>query len=147
MDQLTKAIAVARLDEGESVRALDGILYWTLHRNPGAAFGLFQRLPVLFTVLAVAVIAGILAVARRPRTLWSAAALGLVLGGAAGNLVDRIVRPPGPFRGHVVDFIDFRVWPTFNLADAAIVAGAIMIVLAEIRTGGTRRTGGGEHDG
>jgi signal peptidase II len=59
--------------------------------------------------------------------------LGLVLGGALGNLADRLFRPPGPFRGRVIDFVDFRVWPTFNLADAAVVCGAIVLALASLR--------------
>jgi signal peptidase II len=133
-DQLTKAVALSTLREGSSVRAVDGVLHWTLQRNPGAAFGIFQRVPVLFTVLAILVSIVIVAAARRTRDRWHGIALGLVLGGALGNLADRLFRPPGPFRGRVIDFVDLRVWPTFNLADAAIVAGAVLLVILGMRS-------------
>lgn len=129
LDQLTKARAVASLEPGETVPVIDGILHWTLQRNPGAAFGLFRQFPVVFTVLASAIAIGILANLRKVTDRTTAAALGLVLGGALGNLADRVARPPGVFRGEVVDFIDFRVWPVFNLADAAVVTGAGLLVL------------------
>lgn len=132
-DQITKAVALASLDPGRSVRALDGVLYWTLQRNPGAAFGLFQRIPVLFTILAIGISIVIVAASRRVHGGLQATAMGLVLGGALGNLGDRLFRPPGPFRGHVVDFIDLRVWPTFNLADASIVIGAALLFLWSVR--------------
>jgi signal peptidase II len=132
-DQATKAVAVARLADGESIPVLDGVLHWTLQRNPGAAFGLFRSVPALFTVLAVAIATAILVAAPRVRGRLRAVALGLVLGGAVGNLGDRLFRPPGPLRGHVVDFIDLRVWPTFNLADAAVVVGAALLALAGLR--------------
>jgi len=115
------------------VAAVDGVLHWTLQRNPGAAFGLFQRIPVLFTILAIAIAGAILATLRRSRDVPTSVALGLVLGGALGNLADRLFRPPGPFRGHVIDFIDFRVWPVFNLADAAVVCGAVLLAIVSLR--------------
>lgn len=82
-DQITKAVALSALNDGESIPVVDGVLHWTLQRNPGAAFGLF--------------------------------------------------RPPGPFRGRVIDFIDFRIWPTFNLADVMVVAGAALLAIASFR--------------
>lgn len=133
LDQATKAIAVRMLHPGRSVEVIGGVLSWTLQRNPGAAFGLFQRLPVLFTILAFAISVGIVATVRRERDMPTTLALGLVLGGALGNLTDRLFRPPGPFRGHVIDFIDLRVWPTFNVADIAVVLGAILLAIASIR--------------
>src|ERR687892_1802811 len=123
-DQITKAIALAALDDGRSRPVIDGVLHWTLQRNPGAAFGIFQRAPVLFTVIAIVIVIVIIVSAPRARDALNGVALGLVLGGALGNLADRLFRPPGPFRGRVIDFIDFRVWPTFNLADMAVVIGA-----------------------
>lgn len=132
-DQVTKAIAVSRLRPGRSVEVIDGVLSWTLHRNPGAAFGIFQRVPALFTALAIVISLAIVAASRRAAAGLHATALGLVLGGALGNLADRFFRPPGPFRGRVIDFIDFRVWPTFNVADAAVVIGAGLLVIASIR--------------
>ena len=139
VDQVTKAIAASALDDGRSVSVIDGVLHWTLQRNPGAAFGIFRRAPVLFTILAIGVSAVIVWVAPHARDGLHRVALGLVLGGALGNLVDRLFRPPGPFRGHVIDFIDFRVWPTFNLADAAVVVGAILLAVHSIRDDRTRR--------
>jgi signal peptidase II len=133
-DQITKAFALAALNDGESVPVVDGVLHWTLQRNPGAAFGLFQRVPVLFTILAIAIVVVILAAAPRVRHMLNGVALGLVLGGALGNLADRLIRPPGPFRGRVIDFIDFRVWPTFNLADVAVVVGAGLLAIASVRS-------------
>ncbi len=132
VDQITKAIAVARLTPGEPVHALDGIVYWTLQRNPGAAFSFLTSVPWLFTILAFAISIGIVVYSPRVQGRLNAFALGLVLGGAVGNLVDRVARAPGPFRGHVIDFIDFRVWPVFNVADSGVVVGAILLVVASI---------------
>lgn len=134
LDQATKAIAVAALHPDRPVTFIKGVLYWTLQRNPGAAFGIFQRAPVLFTILAISIAAGILLTSRRPYDRPTAIGLGLVLGGALGNLADRLFRPPGPFRGRVVDFVDFRVWPTFNVADTAVVAGAFLLAVGSLRT-------------
>ncbi|HJR19220.1 MAG TPA: signal peptidase II, partial [Actinomycetota bacterium] len=75
----------------------------------------------------------IVVIAPRTKDMLNAVALGLVLGGALGNLTDRLFRPPGPFRGRVIDFIDFRVWPTFNLADVAVVVGAGLLAIASFR--------------
>jgi signal peptidase II len=133
LDQATKAIAVARLEPDRPVAFVRGIVYWTLQRNPGAAFGLFQRAPALFTVLAIAIALGILITSWRSYDRITSIGLGLVLGGALGNLADRLFRPPGPFRGRVIDFIDFRVWPTFNLADAAVVIGALLLAARSMR--------------
>jgi signal peptidase II len=140
-DQISKAVALATLSDGESVRALDGLLHWTLQRNPGAAFGIFRRAPALFTLLAIAIAAAIIVTSPKVRDRLNGVALGLVLGGALGNLADRLFRSPGPFRGRVIDFIDFRVWPTFNLADSAVVVGALLLAIASFRSGdGSPRT-------
>lgn len=133
VDQATKVWAVAALSD-EPVRLIDCCLHLTLQRNPGSAFGLFRRFPVVFTVLAFGISAAILAGARRVRDRLNAVALGLVLGGAVGNLIDRLARAPGPFRGRVVDFVDLRVWPVFNVADSSIVVGAALLVLASWRS-------------
>ena len=141
VDQITKAVALAALDDGESIHAIDGVMHWTLQRNPGAAFGIFQRAPALFTVLAIVIATAIVVAAPRVHDRLNGVALGLVLGGALGNLGDRLFRPPGPFRGRVIDFIDFRVWPTFNLADAAVVVGAALLAIASLRAGRSRPAG------
>ena len=133
LDQVTKAIVLATLEPGRTQPVIDGVLHWTLQRNPGAAFGLFQGIPWAFTVLATAIAVAIVAGAGRIPDRFHAAALGLVLGGAVGNLVDRVARPPGFPRGHVIDFIDLRVWPVFNVADSAVVVGAALLVIASWR--------------
>lgn len=100
--------------------------------NPGGAFGLFGRATWLFVGASFVVIVIILIASRKPPSLTGAVALGLVLGGALGNLTDRLVRGPG-FSGEVVDFLDFRVWPVFNVADSCIVIGAALLLLTEAR--------------
>jgi signal peptidase II len=144
VDQVTKALIVGSyLREGESRRVIGGVLSWTYQRNPGSAFGLFQHIPVLFTILAAAIAIVIVVRAPRVHDRLTAFALGLVLGGALGNLVDRIGRPPGVFRGRVIDFIDFHWWPVFNLADSAVVIGAALLLIASFRS--ERRTKEREH--
>lgn len=132
-DQITKAIALATLPEGGTVPVIDGVLHWTLQRNPGAAFSLFTKVPVLFTIIAAGISIGIIWYARRVQELSLGLALGFVLGGALGNLTDRVIRPPNIFRGHVIDFIDFRVWPTFNVADMCVVTGAALLFIHGVR--------------
>jgi signal peptidase II len=133
VDQVTKALVVSSLREGESRRVIGGVVSWTLQRNPGSAFGLFRHFPVVFTILAALI--ALLIVVRAPRVQdrLTAVALCLVLGGAVGNLVDRIARPPGVFRGRVIDFIDFHWWPVFNLADSAVVIGAVLLLISSYR--------------
>jgi signal peptidase II len=87
----------------------------------------------VFTAVALGVIVVILRTAPRLRSTGWAVCLGLLLGGASGNLGDRLFRAPGFARGAVVDFIDFRVWPVFNLADSAIVCGGVLAVLLTLR--------------
>ena len=139
-DQVTKAVALAKLDDGRTHPVIDGVLHWTLQRNPGAAFGIFRRAPVLFTVIAIVIVIAIVVSAPRVRDTLNGLALGLVLGGALGNLADRLFRPPGPFRGRVIDFIDLRVWPTFNVADMAVVFGAILLAFTAFRSDRAAKT-------
>ena len=143
-DLVTKLWVVERLD-GDTVRLLGGGLLLRESRNPGAAFGIAGGATVLFTVIAVVVISVIARYAPRLRSRGWAVALGLVLGGALGNLVDRVLRDPAPFRGAVVDFIDFRIWPSFNLADSGIVVGGLLAVLLSLR--GIEPTGPGTGPG
>ena len=132
LDVLTKVWVVERL-RGDTVELLGGALLIRQSRNPGAAFGIAGGATVLFSVVAVVVAAVIVRTAGRLRSRGWAVALGLVLGGALGNLVDRVLRDPAPFRGAVVDFIDFQVWPSFNVADSAIVVGGAIAVLLSMR--------------
>jgi signal peptidase II len=131
LDLTSKIVAVRTLSNRTSVDLLDGFLTLRLTRNAGAAFSIGVGMTVLFTTVAVIVIFAILRTARRLYSLPWAIALGGLLGGALGNLTDRIFRSPGVFRGHVVDFIELPNWPVFNLADSAIVgAGILMFILA-----------------
>jgi len=134
LDLVTKVVAVALLSGGAPVRLFGGGLYLVLYRNPGAAFSLATGLTWLLTLIALAVVVAIVRVAPRLRSVGWAVGLGLVLGGALGNLVDRFFRSPGPLRGHVVDFLslfapDGSVWPVFNLADSAIISGGVLLVV------------------
>jgi lipoprotein signal peptidase len=131
LDLTSKIVAVRTLSNRTSVDLLDGFLTLRLTRNAGAAFSIGVGMTVVFTTVAVIVIFAILRTARRLYSLPWAIALGGLLGGALGNLTDRIFRSPGVFRGHVVDFIELPNWPVFNLADSAIVgAGILMFILA-----------------
>ena len=131
LDQLTKFLVVSNLAEGESHRLVDGVLRLSHIRNSGAAFGTFRGfsgLLALAAVVGVIVIIGLLVQRPSPMTGVGAA---LVAAGACGNLLDRLFR--GPFgRGTVVDFVDPRFWPAFNVADSAITIGALLIVLAGV---------------
>lgn len=131
VDRITKVLAERKL-QGAPVELIPGVLDLRYTTNPGGAFGLFDGIPWLFVTISVVVIAAIVVVSRRLPTTGSAVGLGLVLGGATGNLIDRAIRGPG-FSGEVVDFIDLQVWPIFNLADSAIVVGAAILLLSGLR--------------
>jgi signal peptidase II len=133
LDTLSKIAVVAELEHREPIRLLGGLLHLTVSRNSGAAFSIGTGMTLVFTVIAVGVIVAILRTARRLRSLPWAISLGLLLGGATGNLVDRIVRSPAPLQGHVVDWIELPHWPVFNLADSAIVCGGVLAVLLAAR--------------
>ncbi|APE34112.1 signal peptidase II [Nocardia mangyaensis] len=128
LDLLTKCLAVALIEPGESVPIIGDFARFTLVRNPGAAFSMATGMTWLLTLIAVAVVIGVIRIGRTLRSLWWAIGLGMVLGGALGNLVDRFFRSPGPLQGHVVDFVAIGWWPVFNVADSAIVCGAILLV-------------------
>jgi signal peptidase II len=140
VDVLTKVLVVATIAPGADVRLLGGALYLTQLRNLGAAFsfGAAEGATVLFSLIAAVVAVVIVRTARTLLSTGWAVALGLVLGGATGNLVDRVFRAPGPLRGGVVDFLsvfapDGRVWPVFNVADSAIVCGGVLGALLALR--------------
>ena len=133
LDVATKVWVVAELEGRRTLELLGGQLLIRVSRNPGAAFSFAEGATLLFTAVAVVVIVVILRTAPRLRSAGWAVSLGLLLGGAAGNLVDRLLRSPGPGRGAVVDFIDFQVWPSFNVADSGIVVGGLLAVLLSLR--------------
>jgi signal peptidase II len=137
LDVASKVLVVAKLEHHPPKRLLGGAIYLDVARNSGAAFSLGTGFTVLLSLIALAVIAVIVRTASRMRSTGWAMALGLILGGAIGNLADRIFREPGVFRGHVVDWIslfgpDAAHWPIFNLADSAIVCGAILAALLSL---------------
>jgi signal peptidase II len=132
-DVISKVIVVADLSGHAPIRLLGGLLTLRLIRNSGAAFSIGTSMTIVFTAIAVGVIVFILRTARRLRSMPWAVTLGLLLGGAMGNLADRLFRAPGPMRGDVVDWIELPHWPVFNLADSAIVCGGVLAVLLAIR--------------
>jgi signal peptidase II len=119
------------LEGGEPVRVIGDLLRLRVIRNSGAAFSIGTGMTIIFTVIAAGVVIAILRTARRLRSVPWAITLGLLLGGALGNLTDRVFRSPAPFQGHVVDWVEiFPVtrFPVFNVADSAIVCGGILAV-------------------
>jgi lipoprotein signal peptidase len=145
-DAISKAIVVAKMPDRLPIRLLGGLLTITYTRNGGAAFSIGTSMTVVFTLIAAGVIVYILRAARNLRSIGWAIALGLLLGGATGNLLDRIFRAPAPFQGHVVDWIQLPHWPVFNLADSSICCAGVLVVLLAlrgIRLDGTRAVGAG----
>jgi len=137
LDLLTKIIAVALLTPYESVRILGGLVYFSLIRNPGAAFSMATGMTWLLALVAIGVVVVIIRMAPRLRSAAWAVSLGLVLGGAIGNLIDRIFRSPGFLQGHVVDFVSVfgpnaQYFPVFNVADSAITIGGISLVITAL---------------
>jgi signal peptidase II len=117
---------------------------WTLVRNSGAAFSMATGYTWVLTLVATGVVIGIIWMGRRLVSPWWALGLGMILGGAMGNLIDRFFRSPGPLRGHVVDFFSVGWWPVFNVADSGVVCGAILLVVLTflgVEPDGSRRKG------
>ncbi len=129
LDQLAKVWAVATLGDGRTIEVVGDLVQLRLFRNPGAAFSFATGSTWIFTVVAVVASVAIVRASRRLGSRRWAVALGLLLGGALGNLVDRLVREPGFGRGHVVDYIDLPRLFVFNLADASITSAAVLIAL------------------
>ncbi|NEE11493.1 signal peptidase II [Streptomyces sp. SID7499] len=133
IDLISKLIVVAKLEHHPPIEIVGDWLKFEAIRNAGAAFGFGEAFTVIFTMIAAAVIVVIARLARKLYSLPWAIALGLLLGGALGNLTDRIFRAPGVFEGAVVDFIAPKHFAVFNLADSAIVCGGILIVLLSFK--------------
>ena len=134
VDVVSKIVVVAELSGRPPMTVLGGLITLQLYRNAGAAFGVGPSFTVMYALVAAAVLAAILRVSGRLQSWLWAVALGLVLGGAAGNLADRLFRSPGPMRGWVIDWIKLPYFPeTFNIADSALTVGVVLIVLAGIR--------------
>ncbi|MBI3976121.1 MAG: signal peptidase II [Armatimonadetes bacterium] len=132
-DQIGKALIVRALPVGGSVTVIPGVLSLTHVQNTGIAFGLLRGLPLPVLLLAALTVVFLLIYnwtrpgGGGPRDLAGRAALGCLLGGAAGNLVDRVRL------GYVIDYLDLHVWPVFNLADAAVVFGGVLLLVAAVR--------------
>jgi signal peptidase II len=133
LDVVTKLLVVAKLTPGQPVHVIGTFLQLDYTRNSGAAFSIGWGYTAIFSLIAIGVVLVIIRLARRLYSAPWAFALGLLLGGAIGNLTDRIVRAPGPFRGWVVDFIQFPHFAIFNLADSAITCGGVLMVLLAFR--------------
>jgi signal peptidase II len=136
LDRITKVWAESSLAGRAPIDVIPAVLSFTYTTNSGGAFGLGRSAPWLFATATVVVSLTIVVVSFRIERATVATPLGLILGGALGNLTDRALNGPA-LSGHVVDFIDFHVWPVFNLADSAIVVGAILLAVA---TGHRERT-------
>ena len=139
VDQVTKQWALSALSDGRHTALLGRALGLVLVRNPGAAFSFATGQTWIFALIASLVVAIIIRVSRNLASRSWAVALGLVLGGAVGNLIDRLLREPGFLRGHVIDFIDYGGYFVGNVADIAIVAAAAGIIVLSL--------GGWEIDG
>lgn len=145
VDVVSKTLVVDRLEHRVGGLRLGPLLTLEVSRNSGAAFSFAQGATVVFTLVAVAVVVVIIRTASRLRSGAWALTLGLLLGGAVGNLLDRLLRAPGPGRGAVVDFIHVPHFAVFNAADSAITVGAVLAVLLSLRgleVDGTRRSSG-----
>ena len=128
-DQITKNWAEANLEELVPQPLIGEILQLTLLYNTGAAWGMGSQITPVVTCLQLAIVVGVIVFAiRAVRSPAYTLALGLILGGALGNIHDRLLRDPSPFHGAVVDFLELPNWPVFNVADMGVVGGAILIV-------------------
>lgn len=132
-DQVSKALAVAKLENGEPINVLGPVLKLSFARNPGAAFSFATSATLLFTVLAASACVGIIWFSRKIVSPPWAVVFGAILGGALGNLIDRVFRSPQNFQGHVVDFIELPNYPIFNLADSAIFCATIGGIILTMR--------------
>ncbi|MCA1839782.1 MAG: signal peptidase II [Actinomycetota bacterium] len=131
LDRISKLWAEQQLAGGKRIALIGRFLGLSLVHNPGGAFGTFPGASLFLFIASVAIVGVVI------RWAWkgtaSPYALGLVLGGGLGNVIDRMVNAPGIMRGRVTDFIDVSFWPTFNFADSAIVVGIVLILLSNKR--------------
>jgi len=145
-DALSKVVVVRALAGRAPVDFIPSVLDLQLTRNSGAAFSVGTGSTLVFTLVAVAVVVAVVLSARRLRSRGWALVLGGLLGGALGNLADRVFRSPGFLRGEVVDWIHLHHWPVFNLADSAIVVAGVCAVFLSMtgrRLDGEREPGRG----
>ncbi|WP_045732395.1 signal peptidase II [Pseudarthrobacter chlorophenolicus] len=132
-DQLTKMWVTSSMVEGERIPVLPPLLHWYFIRNSGAAFSIGENVTWVFSIIMAAVAIAILFQVRKLGSVWWALALGLLLGGALGNLTDRLFREPSFGMGHVVDFIQLPNFAIFNIADSAVVSAVAIICILTLR--------------
>lgn len=146
LDLLVKNVVLANLDPQHPIPLLGNLVTLQLIRNPGAAFSMGENFTVALTIVAICALVAVLGwvVPRIGHTGW-AVAIGLLLAGIMGNLSDRLFREPGPFRGHVIDFIQVRYFAIFNVADMFITAAAVLVIwlsmITQVSLGGARLKG------
>jgi signal peptidase II len=129
LDQLIKHLVVSNLAGRPPVDLLGSFVQLRYTTNSGGAFSLLTGAPLFFGVMAIVIIGGIVYASRRTQPLSMLVVLGLILGGALGNLTDRLFRGEGLLRGEVVDFVKVGIWPVFNLADSCIVVGGVLLAI------------------
>ena len=129
LDQLTKHLVVSNLAGRPPVDLVDDVVQLRYTTNSGGAFSLLTGAPLFFGIMALVIIGGIVYASRRAQPLSMLVILGLILGGALGNLTDRLLRGDALLRGEVVDFIKVGIWPVFNLADSCVVVGGILLAI------------------
>ncbi|MCZ2402370.1 signal peptidase II [Paenarthrobacter sp. Z7-10] len=133
LDQLTKWWVTSTMVDGQVTPVLGSVLSWHYIRNSGAAFSIGENITWVFTLVMAAVVVGILIQARRLGSIWWSIALGMLLGGALGNLTDRLFREPSFGMGHVVDFIALPHFAIFNVADSSVVGSVILICILTLK--------------
>jgi len=130
LDQLIKHLVVANLAGRPPLDVIGSFVQLRYTTNSGGAFSLLTGAPLFFGVTAIVIIGGIVYAWRRTQPLSMLVVLGLILGGALGNLTDRLFRGnEGLLRGEVVDFVKVGIWPVFNLADSCIVVGGVLLAI------------------
>jgi len=129
LDKLTKHLVVSNLAGRPPVDLVGDVVQLRYTTNSGGAFSLLTGAPLFFGIMAMVIIGGIVYASRRAQPLSMLVILGLILGGALGNLTDRLLRGDALLRGEVVDFIKVGIWPVFNLADSCVVVGGILLAL------------------
>jgi signal peptidase II len=129
LDQLIKYLVVKNLAGRPPVDLIGSFVQLRYTTNSGGAFSLLTGAPLFFGIMAMLIVGGIVYASRRARPLSMLIVLGLILGGALGNLTDRLLRGEGLLRGEVVDFVKVGIWPVFNLADSCVVVGGILLAL------------------
>lgn len=129
VDQAAKALVLANLEPGVIYQVIGTWFKFRLVFNPGAAFGMGESSTWLFSTLQLLFVVGTLIAARYIRAPWTAVGLALIGGGALGNLIDRLVRAPGFWFGHVVDYISVGSFAIFNIADACINVGVVVFII------------------